>query len=72
MKSQGFANRLLSRRCCGGPVLALALICGAIGALFILLSATSPGIMFILTGAAGFGLCLAMGYRRCRLIPDHS
>jgi hypothetical protein len=55
----------LSRRCCGGPVLVLSLALVLFGLLFILLSATGLGWMFITIGTATFGLCLLLGRSRC-------
>lgn len=59
-------SRLLSRQCCGGPVLAMTLLCIGFGALFLLLSAGLLGWVFITVGAASLGLCLTLGYGRCR------
>lgn len=57
---------LISRNCCGGPVLALALLCLMIGLLFVSLSAVSPGLVFIGVGGMAEGLCLALGRSRCQ------
>jgi hypothetical protein len=59
-------TRLLSRQCCGGPVLAMTLLCVGFGGLFLLLSAGLLGWVFIAVGAASLGLCLYLGYGRCR------
>lgn len=56
---------ILSRRCCGGPVLMLALALMALGVFFILLSALGLGWVFIGIGAASFGLCLWLSQSRC-------
>lgn len=62
-----WVKRLLSRKCCGGPVLVLALLCLTIGLLFLGLSAVSPGLVFIAVGGLAEGLCLWLGRTRCRL-----
>lgn len=62
---------LFTRRCCGGPTLALTLFCSFFGVLFMLLSATSLGVVFLLTGSATLGLCLALGQKRCRNMQTH-
>ena len=59
-------SRLLSRQCCGGPVLAMSLLCIGFGSLFLLLSAGLLGWVFIAVGSAALGLCLALGFGRCR------
>ncbi len=66
MKTSELLTRLFSRRCCGGPVLILALVCGLVGASFMLLSAVMPGAVFMAAGVSSLGLCLALGSSRCR------
>jgi hypothetical protein len=56
---------LISRHCCGGPVLFLALLCLGVGLLFVALSATVPGLVFIAVGVFAEALCLALGRNRC-------
>ena len=64
-------SRLLSRRCCGGPVLAMTLLCIGFGALFMLLSAYALGLAFIAIGALAESLCFALSRSRCqRRYPD--
>jgi hypothetical protein len=55
-----------SRRCCGGPVLALTLLCLGFGALFLFLSASLLGLVFIAVGGLSEALCLYMSRTRCR------
>jgi hypothetical protein len=59
-------QRNFSRRCCGGPVLALTLLCFGFGALFLFLSASLLGIVFIAVGGLSEVLCLYLGRTRCR------
>ena len=54
-----------SRRCCGGPVLAMMLLCFGFGALFLFLSASLLGIVFIAAGGLAEALCLYLGRTRC-------
>ena len=61
----GFSS-LFSRRCCGGPVLALWLVCLALGMLFAFTGALIPGLVFIATGFLAEGMCLLLGQSRCR------
>ena len=56
---------LMSRQCCGGPVLTLTLLCLSVGILFLLVSATLPGLIFIAAGLAAELLCLYLGRSRC-------
>lgn len=62
-------SRLLSRRCCGGPVLTLSLVFSLLGGLFLALAATGPGVVFILSGVGALILCMTLGRSRCR--QDH-
>jgi len=59
-------KQLTSRKCCGGPVLVLSLLCLAVGLLFVGLSAVSLGLVFITVGGMAEGLCLLLGHTRCR------
>jgi uncharacterized membrane protein YiaA len=59
-------KQLTSHNCCGGPVLALTLLCLAVGLLFVGLSAASLGLVFITVGGMAEGLCLLLGRTRCR------
>ena len=61
----GFSS-LFSRRCCGGPVLALWLVCLALGVLFAFTGALIPGLVFIATGFLAEAMCLLLGQSRCR------
>lgn len=61
-----WVSRLLSRQCCGGPVLAMTLLCLGFGTLFIVLSAGLLGLVFIAVGVSAEALCFYLGYRRCR------
>jgi hypothetical protein len=63
-------HRIFSRRCCGGPVLVLALAFMLIGALFTLLSAPGPGLVFGLVGIGSLGLCVMLGQSRCSRGPS--
>lgn len=58
-------SRLLSRQCCGGPVLAMNLLCLAFGVFFVSLSAGLLGLVFIAVGVLAEALCFAIGFRRC-------
>ncbi|MEN8179336.1 MAG: hypothetical protein ABFS39_12080 [Pseudomonadota bacterium] len=58
-------QRLISPDCCGGPVLTLALLCLSIGVLFVAVSATLPGIIFIGVGLMTEAICLYMSRTRC-------
>jgi hypothetical protein len=55
----------ISRHCCGGPVLVLAILCLGVGLLFVALSATAPGLVFIVVGILTEALCLVLGRNRC-------
>jgi hypothetical protein len=59
------SNGIFSRRCCGGPVLLLAVAFMLIGVLFALLSAVGPGLVFGLIGVGSLGLCVLLGQNRC-------
>ena len=59
-------KRNFSRRCCGGPVLAMTLLCFGFGVLFLFLSAFLPGLVFIAAGGLAEVLCLFLGRTRCR------
>ena len=59
-------NRIFSRRCCGGPVLALTLLCFGFGVLFLFLSASLLGLVFIIVGGLAEALCLYLGRSRCQ------
>ena len=61
----GFSS-LFSRHCCGGPVLALWLVCLALGVLFAFTGALIPGLVFIATGFLAEAICLLLGQSRCR------
>ena len=61
----GFSS-LFSSRCCGGPVLALWLLCLALGVLFAFTGALIPGLVFIATGFLAEAMCLLLGQSRCR------
>jgi hypothetical protein len=63
-------KKLLSRHCCGGPVLAMTLLCLGFGALFILLSAGLLGLVFIAVGGFSLTLCLYLGSKWCIRYPD--
>ena len=58
-------QRSFSSRCCGGPVLALMLLCTGFGVLFLCLSASLPGLVFISAGVLAEVLCLILGLSRC-------
>ncbi|MCU7852318.1 MAG: hypothetical protein KZQ80_08900 [Candidatus Thiodiazotropha sp. (ex Monitilora ramsayi)] len=58
-------SQLLSGRCCGGPVLAIAMLLIGFGILFQLLSASLLGLVFFSTGLLAEGLCLYLGLSRC-------
>ena len=60
---------LLSRRCCGGPVLALWFVCLALGMLFAFTGALIPGLVFIATGFLAEAMCLMLGQSRCKPVP---
>ncbi len=59
-------STLFSRRCCGGPTLALTLFFSFLGVLFVILSATVPGLVLLATGISALGLCMMLGQKRCR------
>ncbi|MBL3589749.1 MAG: hypothetical protein JMN24_08145 [gamma proteobacterium endosymbiont of Lamellibrachia anaximandri] len=59
-------SRILSRHCCGGPVLAMTLLFAGLGFLFLLLSAYVPGLVFIAVGVLSEGLCFILSRTRCR------
>lgn len=59
-------SRMISRHCCGGPVLAMALLFVGLGFLFLLLSAAVPGAVFIAVGVLAEGLCLILSRTRCQ------
>ncbi len=59
-------SRIISRRCCGGPVLAMTLLFAGLGFMFLLLSASVPGVVFITVGVLAEGLCLLLSRTRCR------
>ena len=59
-------KHLMSSKCCGGPVLALTLMCLTFGLLFVGLSAVSLGVVFVAAGGMAEGLCLLLGRTRCR------
>lgn len=59
-------SRIISRRCCGGPVLAMTLLFTGLGILFLLLSASVPGAVFIAVGILSEGLCFILSRSRCR------
>ncbi|EXJ15614.1 hypothetical protein [Imhoffiella purpurea] len=56
---------LFSRRCCGGPVLALSLALVLFGTLFELLAASGLGWVFLAVGAGTLALCMLLGQSRC-------
>ena len=56
---------LISRRCCGGPIVLLSLAFFLFGALFSVLSAIGLGMVFVAVGAAAFGMCLWLAQSRC-------
>ena len=58
-------SRLLSKRCCGGPVLAMTLLCIGFGTLFLCLSAYALGLVFIAVGALSESLCIVHSRNRC-------
>ena len=64
-------SKLLSRRCCGGPMLALSLLCVGLGLMFILLSAVTLGLVFIMVGMSSEALCFLMSRSRCQTRPAH-
>jgi hypothetical protein len=53
-------------RICFGPAMFLGLLCGMLGVLFLSVSATPLGLVFIGTGLATSALCFLMGVRACR------
>ena len=59
-------STMLSRRCCGGPVLVLMLLCLGVSVLFFYRSAWVPGSVFLVAGLLALGTCLLMGRNRCR------
>ncbi len=59
-------SRIISSRCCGGPVLAMTLLFAGTGVLFLLLSASVPGLVFIAVGVLAEGLCLLLSRTRCK------
>lgn len=59
-------KQLFSRRCCGGPILALALFCMGLGLLLVVLSAAVPGLVFMAVAGLSVGSCLVLGRYRCR------
>jgi len=59
-------SRILSRRCCGGPVLAMTLLFAGMGFLFLLLSASVLGAVFLAVGILSEGLCFILSRTRCR------
>lgn len=56
---------LISKNCCGGPILALNLLCLGIGVFFLALSAILPGLVFMAAGLLTEGLCLYLSRSRC-------
>ncbi len=58
-------QRLVSPTCCGGPVLALALMCMGVGVLYLTVSAAAPGLIFISIGLVAEGFCLFLSRTRC-------
>ena len=58
--------RMTSYQCCGGPVLGLSLLCLGFGILFLFLSASLLGLVFIAVGGLAEGLCLFLARSRCR------
>ena len=69
----GRFSRFFSPQCCGGPVLAMSLLCIGFGVLFLLFSAIEPGIVLILIGLLEAALCLYLGTARCdRVHQNHS
>jgi len=56
---------LISRKCCGGPILALNLLCLGIGIVFLASSAILPGLVFMAVGLLAEGLCLYLSRSRC-------
>jgi hypothetical protein len=63
-QNTGFAG-LFSHRCCGGPVLVLAIVCSVVGSSFVILSAITPGIVSMLSGIGALGACLIIGRKHC-------
>jgi len=58
-------QRLFSADCCGGIVLTLTTLCLSVGVLFLAVSATLPGLIFIAVGLIAEGLCLGLSRTRC-------
>ncbi len=65
MEMMKWLQRNFSRRCCGGPVLAMTLLCFGFGVLFLFLSASLLGLVFIAVGGLAEALCLYLGRTRC-------
>jgi hypothetical protein len=61
-------KRSFSPGCCGGPVLAMTLLCFAFGILFLFLSASLLGLVFITAGGLAEVLCIYMGRTRCQRV----
>jgi hypothetical protein len=59
-------TRNFSMQCCVGPVLTLMLLCCGFGILFLFLSASLLGLVFIAIGALSEALCLYLSRTRCR------
>ena len=59
-------KHLLSSRCCGGPIIALAALCLGLGLLFLFLAAEVPGVVFMLVAALAMGSCVIMSRSRCQ------
>jgi hypothetical protein len=66
MEQMKWLRQNFSRQCCGGPVLALMLLCFGFGVLFLFLSASLLGLVFIAAGGLAEALCLYLGRTRCR------
>ncbi len=64
-------QRLFSRQCCGGPVVAMTGFCLGFGLLFLLLSADALGLVFIAVGGLSMLLCLYLGNLLCVGRRDH-
>lgn len=60
-------KQLFSSRCCGGPILAMALLCIGFGIIFQMISAGLLGLVFLSVGLFTEMFCLYLGLRRC---PD--
>ena len=65
MSKRRFNDSLLSRRCCGGPILAVNLLCVGLGVMFMMLSAMTLGLVFVAVGTSTEALCFLMGRSRC-------